>query len=437
MFDEPSRRDLEFLDAAAVAERQDALLRDHIRYVAKHSPFYRRLFASMDVAPDEIRSVADLSRLPLTAKSDLAEHEDEFLCADPADIVDMCLTSGTTGRAVAMLQTDQDLERVGFNEEISFRAAGISSNDVVLISASIDRCFMAGLAYFLGLRRIGATAIRGGSGSIAALEELTIQHGPSAIVGVPTLLLNLGRRLEARGIAPDSLGVERLVCIGEPVRNADLSLSMLGARLADNWGAQVYGTYASTEMATAFCDCEAGNGGHLHPDLIVLEAVDDAGRPVEPGEPGELVATPLQVTGMPLVRFRTGDIARLDVEPCACGRTSPRVGPIIGRKSQMLKYRGTTVYPASIFTVLQEIEDVTGYYLEVFDDFELADRIRVVVGTRNADLHSDHVAETLAARLRVKPEVVVTTPEAVQDKITQPGKRKPVTFFDHRRTPPP
>jgi phenylacetate-CoA ligase len=292
---------------------------------------------------------------------------------------------------------------------------------------------MAGLAYFLGLRRIGATAIRGGSGSIAALEELTVRNRPSVIVGVPTLLLNLAQRLEASGTAPQGLGVERLVCIGEPVRNADLSLSRLGARLESEWGARVYGTYASTEMATAFCDCAAGNGGHLHPDLIVLEAIDEDGRPVLPGEPGELVATPLQVTGMPLLRFRTGDIARVHVEPCPCRRTSARVGPIIGRKSQMLKYRGTTVYPAAIFAVLQEMQGINGYYLEVYDDFELSDRIRVVLGSQDPEIRSDHVAEALAARLRVKPEVVVASPEAVQAKTTEPGKRKPVIFFDHRR----
>jgi len=433
MFDERSRRSLEFVDAAAMTARQDALLRDHVRHAAQRSPFYRRLFASSGVDPAEISSVADLPRLPLTEKSDLAQNEDQFLCVEMSEIADVCLTSGTTGRAVAMLQTDRDLERVAFNEEISFRAAGIGRDDVVLITAAIDRCFMAGLAYFLGLRRIGATAIRGGSGSIAALEELTVRNRPSVIVGVPTLLLNLAQRLEASGTAPQGLGVERLVCIGEPVRNADLSLSRLGARLESEWGARVYGTYASTEMATAFCDCAAGNGGHLHPDLIVLEAIDEDGRPVLPGEPGELVATPLQVTGMPLLRFRTGDIARVHVERCPCGRTSARVGPIIGRKSQMLKYRGTTVYPAAIFAVLQEVQGITGYYLEVYDDFELSDRIRVVLGSQDPEFRSDHVAEALAARLRVKPEVVVASPEAVQAKTTEPGKRKPVTFFDHRR----
>ena len=109
------------------------------------------------------------------------------------------------------------------------------------------------------------------------------------------------------------------------------------------------GTYASTEMATSFADCTFGTGGHLLPDLMVVEIVDDAGPPLPPGEPGEVVATPLQVSGMPLVRFRTGDIATLHAAPCPCGRTSPRLGPVIGRKSQMLKVKGTTVYPPAIF----------------------------------------------------------------------------------------
>ena len=118
-----------------------------------------------------------------------------------------------------MHQTRSDLERVGYNEEISFRAAGVTAADRVLIAAAIDRCFMAGLAYFIGLTRIGATVIRGGSSSVAMLEELAVQYRPTAMVGVPTLLLVLADRLRERGIAPESLGVRRLICIGEPVRS--------------------------------------------------------------------------------------------------------------------------------------------------------------------------------------------------------------------------
>jgi len=423
---------LEFRAPAEIRELQEQLLRRHLAYLADHSPFYRRRFAEAGVDPAAVVSLAGLHRLPFTDKADLGDHNEEFLCVPPDEIVDLCLTSGTTGQPVAMHQTRADLARLTYNEEISFRSAGIGAADRVLIAAAIDRCFMAGLAYFLGLARIGATVIRGGSSSVAMLEELAIRHRPTALVGVPTLLLVLADRLRARGVDPRMLGARRLVCIGEPVRAADLSLSPLGRRLRESWGAEVFGTYASTEMATSFADCEAGQGGHLHPELMLVEIVDEAGRPLPPGTPGEVVATPLQVTGMPLLRFKTGDIATVHDEPCPCGRHSWRLGPVLGRKAQMLKVRGATVYPPAIQGVLQELPEVRGHYIEVFDDFELSDRIRVVVGLDSPALDAEEIAERLAARIRVKPEVVVVTPEEVTRRTLREDKRKPVTFFDYR-----
>lgn len=429
LFDSSARGRLEFLPKEDIDARQNALLRKHLAYLAERSRFYSAMFAEHGIDPDAVRTAADLPGLPCTVKNDLASRPDDFLCVDRDEVIDYSLTSGTTGEPVAMLQTRQDLDRVGFNEELSFRVAGIGPSDRVLVAATLDRCFMAGLAYFLGLQRLGASVIRGGSSSIAALEELVRRHRPSAIVGVPTLLLELGKRLSADGHEPADAGVRRLVCIGEPIRSADLGLSALGRALQEMWGAAIHGTYASTEMATAFTDCDAGRGGHVQPDLIVVETLDDAGDTTT--EPGEVVATPLGVTGMPLLRFKTGDIAKLHVEPCACGRTTPRLGPIVGRKSQMLKVRGTTVYPPAIFGVLQEIDGISGYYLEVFDTYELAEEIRLVVGTAS-ELSAAAIAEKIAARTRVKPQVVLASPTAVREKTVQEGKRKPVTFFDRR-----
>lgn len=413
---------------------QDDLLRRHVRYLAERSPWYRRVFAENGINPNAIKTATGLAAVPFTTKADLERAGDEFLCVTPEEVVDLCLTSGTTGRPVAVPQTRQDLERLGYNEESAFRSAGVTPGDRALIACASDRCFMAGLAYFLGLTRLGATAIRGGSGSIPVLVELVRRYRPTVIVGVPSFLVALAEKLREEGVDPSEMGVEKLVCIGEPVRSADLSLSALGERLSTLWAAKVFGTYASTEMATTFCDCTEGRGGHLQPDLMVLEIVDDEGRPVPPGQPGEVVATPLQVTGMPLLRFRTGDIAALHHGPCACGRNTPRLGPVLGRKAQMLKYHGTTVYPPAILEVLQEMELVQGYYIEVYDEFDLSDRIRVVVGTSDASVSASVVAGKIAARTRVKPEVVLATPEDVLQKTVTAEKRKPVTIFDYRKS---
>lgn len=414
--------------------RQLELLRAHLVYLAGHSPFYRQRFAAARVGVETLRSLADLAAFPLTGKDDLARDGAAFLCVPPQEIADVCLTSGTTGRPVAMLQSAADLQRLACNEELSFRAAGIRPGERVLIAAAIDRCFMAGLAYFLGLQRLGATTIRAGSSSLPILAELVRSQRPSAIVGVPTLLLALAGRLRADGFDPARCGVTTLIGIGEPLRCEDLSLSPLGERLTVAWGgARICATYASTEMATTFADCTCGRGGHLHPELMVVEIVDEAGCPVPPGTTGEVVATPLQVTGMPLLRFRTGDLAALHAEPCPCGLTTPRLGPVVGRKAQMLKVRGTTLFPPAIATVLQELPTVRGHYLEVFAEFDLSDRLRVVVGSDDPQLKAEDVAERIAARTRVKPEVVIVPPAEVQRKVLVEEKRKPVTFFDYRK----
>ena len=411
---------------------QDQLLRDHVHYVLAHSPFYQQMFQRLDLTAEDINGYDDLVKLPTTTKADLEGREHDFLAVNDSRIADICLTSGTTGVPVSFYQTSLDLDRLALNEEIAFRTAGIRRDDRVLIAVAIDRCFMAGMAYFLGLKQIGATAIRGGSSSVAVVAQLVQRFRPTAIVGVPTFFLALAQRLKDNGIDPASCGVKRLICIGEPVRQADLSLSVLGQRLVDCWQAPVFGTYASTEMATTLSDCSRGQGGHLPPELMMVEVLDDDGQRISDDRPGEVVATPLQVTGMPLLRFRTGDIATLYTEPCSCGLTSQRIGPILGRKNQMLKYRGTTVYPPAISAVLQEIEAVAAYYIEVYDDFALSDRIKVVVGCQDDSIDSDQIAERISARIRVKPEVEIADLDVVRRKIISEDKRKPVLFFDHR-----
>jgi len=425
--------ELAFRSVEKIRSAQLTLLRRHLDHLASHSPFYRQRLSDAGWKADDLKSLDDLAHLPLTDKRDLEEHGSELLCVPALETVDTCLTSGTTGKPITLLQTRDDLERLTYNEESSFRAVGIEASDRVLIAAAIDRCFMAGLAYFLGLTRIGATSIRGGSSSVAMLAELVRSQRPTALVGVPSLLAAVATRLQAEGDNPAECGVQRMICIGEPVRDSALRLSPLGSRLQQLWQAEVFGTYASTEMATAFTDCAEGQGGHLLPDLMAVEILDEQGQPLPPGTPGEVVATPLQVQGMPLLRYRTGDIAALHPEACRCGRQTPRLGPVIGRKAQMLKVRGTTLFPPAVFTALQEIETIQGYYLEVRSEYDLSDQLKVVVGSRDPQLSATQVAEQIARRTRVKPEVKIVTPEEIQQKTVLADKRKPVTFFDLRR----
>jgi phenylacetate-CoA ligase len=207
----------------------------------------------------------------------------------------------------------------------------------------------------------------------------------------------------------------------------------LGERLKEIWNCDIIGTYASTETATSFTDCCYGTGGHFHPELITVEVIDQNGHPVQPGQLGEVIVTPLQVTGMPLLRYCTGDIATYFTDPCPCGRKTYRLSPIIGRKQQKMKIRGTTVYPNAIFSVLQSIPEIKNYYLEVYGEYDLSETIRVIVGMDDVPHFSaKNIAEKIRRFIRVKPQVIVDTSENVAAKITQQNKRKTATFFDYR-----
>ena len=425
---------MSFESRERISARANQLLADHMRYCYEHSRFYRQRLDAAGLKPQDIHSLADLHRLPLTTKADLAEHGRELLCVPEVQVVDVCQTSGTTGVPVALLQTERDLRRLAYNEQTCFLAAGLTAQDRVLIACALDRCFMAGLAYFEGLRRLGATAIRAGAGSVSLLGEAILLHKPTAIIGVPSMLLEAGRVLRERGVNVAQLAVSRLICIGEPVREQGLSLSALGRRLHELWAAQVLGTYASTEMATSFTECAQGSGGgHILPDLIAVEILDETGIPVPPGEPGEVVATPLQVTGMPLLRLATGDIAALLTDRCPCGRQTDRIGPVVGRKAQMLKVRGTTLYPTAVFAALQSLEGVRNYCLDVYQDHELSDRVRVAVGLeKGACLSEQEISDRIRGQVRVTLDVVLAPPEEIGARTRVEGRRKPVLVFDHR-----
>jgi phenylacetate-CoA ligase len=347
-------------------------------------------------------------------------------------VVDIVLSSGTTGRPVKVMYTEGDLRRLAYNEEISLAGCGITKDDVALLTCTMDRCFIAGLAYYSGLRSLGAAVIRNGLSSPASHLEIIQRLRPTVIVGVPSFLAKLGTYLGTAGIDPKKSGVKKLVCIGEPTRGRDLRLLKMGEHLEKLWGAEIYSTYASSETITSFCECTAQNGGHLHPELAVVEIVDDDGKALQPGEAGEVVVTPLAIEGMPLIRFRTGDVSFLMNEPCTCGRSSARLGPILGRKKQMIKFRGTTLYPGAIYSVLDGIPDVGDYYVTVTSDYDLSDIVKVFAAVRNGSCSAAMIQERLQAQLRVRPEVEIVSEQRVREQIAPEGSRKVNRFLDMR-----
>ncbi len=417
-------------DIAAIVDRGVA---ETVRYVAQRSPFYREAFRRDGVRAEMIRSVGDLEMIAPTCKEDLAAHTEEFHCVSREETADIVTTSGTTGRPVIYPLTRGDVARLAQNERLSFTCAGITPGDTVLVAVTLDKCFMAGMAYYEGIKLLGATAVRVGSGSPAMLVDMVKRLGATAIVSVPSFLARVAEYARDRGIDTASLGVKRLVCIGEPVRGASFELNNLGGRIADAWSAKVYSTYGATEVAGSLCECEAGCGGHLHPALLHVEILDDDGRRVEPGGIGEVVATTIGVDALPLVRFRTGDVSFLVSERCPCGRYTPRIGPILGRKNEMLKFKGTTVFPTSVYNVLDSISNVMDYVLVATASTELSDELEVVAAVSNdsADAMAE-IAERLKGALKVTPRIRFASSDQLAAARGSDGYRKKRLFVDRR-----
>ncbi len=427
---------IETRPAGVIKEFQEEALKDLLLYVSTHSPYYSRLFKEHAIDIARIRTLEDLAQIPVTDKGQLQQFNDDFICVPRNRIIDYITSSGTMGDPVTVAMTDSDLDRLAYNEAISFTCAGGSADDVYQLMTTIDRRFMAGLAYFLGIRMLGASIVRVGNG-LPELQWDTISRiRPNAIIVVPSFILKLIEYAEQKGIDYCSSSIRKAICIGEPLRNPDLKLNTLGRRIQEKWPIQLFSTYASTEMATTFTECSEGKGGHHHPELIIVEFLDDHDEPVGEGQTGEVTITTLGIKGMPLLRFKTGDICSHTTEPCACGRTTMRLGPVIGRRKQMIKLRGTSLYPPALYDILDNIPYVQNYFIEVYTNAIGTDEVIVNAGVYQAEprLETD-IKDHFRARLRVVPEVRFMKPEEIRSVQFPEGARKPVKFIDKRNSP--
>lgn len=416
-----------------IQQYQETRLQELLVYLKSNSPFYQELFQRNQIDINQIRTLDHLQAIPTTSKDDLQAQNDAFLCVSKSDIVDYVTTSGTLGDPVTFALTDNDLERLAYNEYLSFGCANGTSNDVFQLMTTIDRRFMAGLAYFLGVRKLGAGIVRVGAGIPELQWDTILRIEPTALIVVPSFILRLLQYAKTHGIDYQNTSIQKAICIGEPIRNADFSLNPLGQQITDQWNIDLFSTYASTEMSTAFTECIHGIGGHHHPELIIVELLDESGQRVPEGTPGEVTVTTLGVEGMPLLRFRTGDICQRFSEPCACGRTTFRLGPVIGRRKQMIKYKGTTLYPPALYNVLNEIPGVQNYLIEVSTNEVGTDEILIRLGGMEASESLEkQIKDRFRAKLRVAPNILFQSADEIQKLLFPPMSRKPVKFVDRR-----
>lgn len=426
--------DIEYKSTEEIKQFQEELLAKALRYLNENSAYYKRMFRKWDIDIEKIKTIEDLVKIPFTEKKDLQLFNEDFLCCPKEKVIDYITTSGTLGDPVTFGCTDSDLDRLAYNEKKSFECAGVKPGNIVQLMTTLDKRFMAGLAYFLGIRKLGASVIRVGNG-IPELQWDTIKRiKPDTIMCVPSFILRLIEYAEENGIDYRNSSIRRIIGIGEGLREQDFELNMLGRRIKEKWDVELYATYSSTEMGATFSECEYSCGGHVHPELIIVEIIGDDNMPVPDGEYGEVVVTTLGVEGMPLLRFRTGDIAAKRTEQCRCGRNSYRLTPIMGRKNNMIKLKGTTLYPPAINDVLDNADYVANYVIYVQESDSGTDEVIVKIGLKYKTEFDaiKNLKDRFRSRIRVAPIVEIMPVEEIQ-KINFPAKsRKPIKFIDNR-----
>lgn len=428
---------MEYESPEKVKYYQTIFLRNIIEYAIKKSEYYNKVFKYRDLTPLDIESLEDIKKIPFTTKKDLQQNNEKFFCCEPKEIADIVHTSGSvSSRPIVNPLTRLDLKRLAYNEELSFICAGVKKSDVFIMSTALDGFFIAGLAYYTGLRRLGACVIRSTPLNFEQQLNILRKVNITGIIGVPSNLIKFAKYCISKGISVESLGISKLILIGESIRNNNYKFNALGCQLSRYWPkALLMSTYGNTEIATSFCECSYGRGGHSHPELCMVEIVDESGKVLEDGEIGELVVTIFVSQGMPLIRYRTGDITFIDNKKCSCGRTSSRIGPILARRENMLKVGGVSIYPSAIEEGIMEIDDILDYVIIAYKGESGSDKVEILISTSSEDKYiTSKVVESVRAKSRITPKIKVLKQEELKKLQNQKGTRKAKKFIDNRKS---
>ena len=403
----------------------------HLEYVYTKSPFYKDHWKRVSEFKG-INSLDQLKEFPITSKSDFQKDEFQFLCVPRKEVVEYVTTSGSTGSPIVVALTQSDLKRLAYNEKRSLEIAGVSSEDIVQITTTLDKLFMAGMAYYQGVVAIGATVLRIGITQPAVQLKVIRDFHSSVMIAVPSYINSLKRFALKNKTDINSLPVKKIICIGDVIRESNFERNALHNEIVKDWNVELFSTYASTESMTAFTECSVHRGGHLIPELMVVEILDEDDLTVEDGDLGEVVVTPLGVTGMPIVRYKTGDLARLHTGKCDCGRSTPRLGPIEGRKNHMIKLKGTTIYPSSIESVLHHFQELKYYLIEITQSEIGLDSVNLILEDTISNDLINEIRIELSNRIRVVPEISRIESSTLRKRMYPVDSRKPIKVIDLR-----
>jgi phenylacetate-CoA ligase len=406
----------ECLPRPALERLQLQRLQTSVRRVYECVPFYRKQMDQAGVTPADIRSLHDLQRLPFTVKDDMRANYPYGLFATPMkEIVRIHSSSGTTGKPTVVGYTRNDLDTWSDLCARFISAAGVGPEDIAQVAFGYG-LFTGGFGLHYGLERVGAAVIPASAGNTERHVMLLSDFGSTALIGTPSYAIHLAEAVHAAG-KRDRLKLRWGLFGAEAWTNGmrEELENKLGLSATDNYGlSEIIGPGVSGE-----CE-ERKEGLHISEDHFLVEIVDpETLAPLPYGARGELVITTLTKEALPLLRYRTRDITRLDPEPCPCGRTTVRMEKVQGRTDDMLIVRGVNVFPSQVESVLLECEGTAPHYLLVLRKEGVLDTLEVQVEV-SENIFSDRMRELhqLEAKIHSRLESVLGI--SVRLKLVEP-----------------
>lgn len=407
-----------------------------VNKVYNNVPHYRAKFDELGIKPEDIKTLADLKRLPFTTKVDLRDNYPFGLFAVPRrDVVRVHASSGTTGRPVVVGYTANDLNTWTDLTARMVTLAGVTSDDVAQIAFNYG-LFTGGFGLHYGLERAGALVVPVSGGNTERQLMLMQDFGTTVLISTPSYSLYIAEVAEKMGIDISSLKLRIGLFGGEPW--TEEMRKEIEARLhisaSDNYGlSEVMGPGVAGE-------CEHKCGHHIAEDHFLIETINpETGEVLEPGQEGELVFTSLTKEAFPVIRFRTKDISSITQEQCQCGRTTARMRKVVGRTDDMLIIRGVNVFPSQIESVLMNIEGISPHYIINVHRRNFLDELEVVVELTREDLLEPYSKlEDFTGYIRQRLHGVLSI--NVRLKVVQPGTLersagKAKRVFDYRNQP--
>lgn len=388
---------IEEMPPSELQRLQYKLLKTLVYRVYSFSRFYHDRMKEAGVHPDDITSLQDIGKLPFMFKKDLRDnYPDGLIMSEPEELVRYHVSSGTTGKPTIVGYTSRDIYNWSESLARGLTSAGIGRGDVMQVSYGYG-LFTGGLGLHYGAERVGATVLPTSVGNTERQIELMQDLKVTAIACTPSYLLHMGEVAEKMGIS-----IKFDTRLRKAIVGAEPWSEQMRVRIKEWLGVDAYDIYGTSELSgPLFCECEQQQGFHVWGDLIYPEILDpDTQRPLPPGQRGELVVTMLQKEGLPIIRYRTGDIAALIEEPCACGRTHPRMERLSGRVDDMLIIRGINVFPSQIEHALLGIPEVGEHFMIEVDRKGALDELLIKV-----EIPRETFSDKIPDLMRVKGKV--------------------------------